>query len=557
MMVRKVRGNTQRQPIYAGASGMLARAVDAAVSIAMPSIGHRMRVARMKSEALLAFEAATISRTNPMQTSSSADGEILADLKKLRDISRNTIRDDAHGASAVSIIEENVVGRGIKPQSMCTPESTGMTADQCEQWRRDCESEWERWSDEDADATRQGTFYDLQSLAIRTTVADGEALGHAVISDGRMSCEMIDSDRIESEGGFDTVDVRGGVELGEAGEAVAFHVLKQHPDDLMFRGSGDRKPMRIVVRDGDLRMLTHTFRRLRPGQTRGVPWLASALSYLQHLHHYLNSELIAARAASNYAMFIKRSVSPEDQDVLPVQGNEVGQHADYHEFLEAGTIEYLNEGEEPVPYNPNRPGSAFEPFVIRVLRAIAASMGMAYEVVAKDFGRMNLSSARALLRECQRAYDKARQLFNRQWNTPWWENVIRLAVEAGRLDPPAKFLDNPRAFLAVRWVAPSYGMVDPVTDVEGSVGAIAANLSTPYEEAARQGMDAESVLRDRARFLKAAAEIEAEFGLPDGALTTPAAAAAPAQAGAAGRDRKPAAAADSNPDTAPADENNP
>jgi capsid protein len=132
---------------------------------------------------------------------------------------------------------------------------------------------------------------------------------------------------------------------------------------------------------------------------------------------------------------------------------------------------------------------------------------------------MNLSSARAMLRECRRGFDKMRKRLVRMFCRPWYGNVIRAAVGAGRLRPPAQWLDRTAAFLSHRWVPPTYGMVDPKTDVEASVAAVAANLSDPYEEAAKQGRDAEQTLEARARFLVKAKEIEERDGLEAGVLT--------------------------------------
>lgn len=519
-MTRRIQNAAPRAPIYAGLSGRVSRIFDAAVGIVLPGTAHKMRKARLQNEALLAYEAATFSRTNPVQTSGSADSELLPDLQKLRDVSRTMVRDDAHAAAALGILEEAIVGAGIRPQSAATPEATGMSDEDCAAWRAACEAEWHRWAVTDADATKRGTFYDLQALALRCMVVDGEAIGHAVIGgDGLIACELIDADRLQSPGFVDKDRLRGGVELGNFGEAVAYHVLPGHPDETLLGARYTVQPIRIEAESNGVSIVQHVFRRLRPGQTRGVPWLSASAQYLQHLHHYLNSELIAARAASNYALFIKRNVSTVDQDIFPVQASETGTQQDYHEFLEPGTIEYLNEGEEPVAFNPNRPGSAFTPFVERMLRAISSSIGLSYEVVAKDFGRMNLSSARAMMRECQRGFDLHRARLNRQWNAPWWANVIRMAVAAGRIEAPAGFLDDPTPFLAARWVAPSYGMVDPQSDVAAARASIDANLSTPYEEAAKYGADAEQILLSRARFLARAAEIEREYGLEAGVLT--------------------------------------
>lgn len=519
--MRRVVKADKRRGIYEGLGGQVARVIDAAVGMVAPRLAHDWRRARVRSEALLAFEAARVSRLNPAQSTSSADGEILNSLPQLRAQSRQLVQNDGHAESAVSILCEAIVGDGIRPQSIATPKETGLSEAEAMAWREACNTEWKRWAPT-ADASEFGTFYDLQDLALRHLIVDGDFFGHTVRDQvGNVWAELIDPDRVESPNRFDTATIRGGVELGERGERVAFHVLESHPDDmLMFQAKGSWTPKPIAAKDGLFSMVQHGLRRRRAGQTRGVPWFAPGIEYLRHLHHYLSSELIAARAASNYALFIKRNVSELDQDILPVQGQEdAGSTADFHEMLEPGTIEYLNEGEEPVPFSPNRPGSSFPAFVERMLRAISITVGLSYEVLSKDLGRMNLSSARAMFRELHKNYDRGRALLNRSFNEPWWRNVILAAVATGRIQAPRRFLDRLDAFLAVRWVAPAYGFVDPVTDVQGSRAAVEANLSTPQEESARYGHDLEHVLVERARYYQRAAELEREHGLEPGTLT--------------------------------------
>ena len=504
------------RPIYAGLGGRLASAVDGLVATFAPQRAHRMRQARLQSAALLAYEAARITRVNPKPKSGSADSEILPDLQTLRDGSRTMVRDDAHAAAAARVFVENVVGKGLTPQSTCTSEATGLNEEQLEQWRNACEAEFSRWSDEEADATGYGTFTDLQRIAARSLLADGESIGHAVVDGFSVSCELIDPDRLESPGRSDTTTVRGGVEIGPKGRPVAYHILRNHPAEFL-PGLKWGVTDRVAAADSTYSIVQHLFLRERPGQTRGVPWLAAALPYAGHLHHYLNSELIAARVNSNVAMFVKRAPEANDPNITAIASDQGG--ATFHESLEPGTIEYLNEGEEIQPFVPNRPGNQFEPFVLRILRAIWAAPGLSYELVTKDFGGMNYSSARSLLLECRRGFDSTRALLVRQFCRPWWSNVILAAIAGGRLVAPPGFLANQRAFLAHRWVSPAYGWVDPTKEIDSSRMAIDANLSTPYDEAAKAGFDAEEVADARARFLQFCAKKEQQYGLAPGALT--------------------------------------
>lgn len=524
------------RPIYTGAAGALARIFDGALGIVAPRTVHAMQKARMRSAALLAYEGARVDRMHSRIRGQSGDAEILADGEHLRHASRAMARDDAYAASAIQVLEDNVIGTGLLPQSRPDPKRCGMSQEECKAWAQACEDVWRDWSEE-ADATENGSFVDLQGLALRTFCIDGESVSHMVVDDdGRMWCELIDVDRLESPGMVDTDRIRGGVELGERGQAVAYHILPRHPDDILGRGRG-QKPERVLRQDGSYSVVQHIYRRRRPGETRGIPRMSAALAYTRGLHDYLDSELAAARANSKISMFIKRSPSTSDPDIFPVQAGEgtAGMDRGYIQRLESGTAEYLEEGESIEPFIPNRPGTTFEPFVVRSLRGIAAAQGLAYELVGKDLGSLNYSSARALLLEVRRGFDGLRAFFVRRFCMPWWNNVMLAAVADGRLRPPARFLDDPRPFLAVRWIPPGYGWVDPTKEVQAAQLAVEANLSTPYDEAMRSGRDAEEILEDRARFFARAMEIEEQYGLAPGTLSgrkpaPPPVAAAPAEA---------------------------
>jgi lambda family phage portal protein len=510
-------------PIYSGVAGRLSRMLDGVLEIVAPVHVHRKRKARMQSAALMAFEAAQISRTNePRDRTGSADADLLPDLKALRDSSRVLVRDDPHGASQALVLEENVIGTGIRPLPMLDPEQCGVSEKECAAFSKSCLAEWERWAEDDADVTGHGTVYDLQALVARSLLSEGEMFAHAIdIGGGDLACELLDSDRIESPGKLDRDRMRGGVETDEIGRPVAIWVLDHHPDDIAFLGRYSAQPRRIPVRAGPYSIVQHVFRRDRPGQTRGIPWLVAAVTFSKHLHHYIASELIAARANSNVAMMIKKAASELDPDIFPVDmgdGSMPGEQS-YEQVIKPGTIQHLNPGEDIAPFLPNRPGTSFDPFVQRILRASAASTGMCYELIAKDMGQLNYSSARSLLIEVRRTFDKTRSKIARQFLRPWWENVVLRGVVSGRITAPAQFLANPRPFMRARWVPPAYGWVDPKVEVEASSMAVEANLSTPYNEAQRSGLDAHQVLRERAKFFRESYAVEDEFELDRGTLT--------------------------------------
>jgi lambda family phage portal protein len=494
-----------------------------------PRASSPLAAARARA-AMLRHDAARMDRVRSSARSGSADGDLLPDLRVLREKSRAMVRDDAHAAAAVRVLVDNVVGDGIHPQAMVRPEQTGLTQKQCDEWNKLVEVVWYEWADRQADASDVGSFADLTRTVFRLRVVDGEALAHRVLVDEpgrtlRTAWELVDPDRLEDPG-LSQGDTRLGVELGARGQPVAYWITPHHPDDLRFmtgRAIGRNMPERVErVRMGIWNVL-HVFRRERPGQNRGVPLLTSSLALFEHLHHYIDSEIIAARANANVAMFVKRPIDETDPDLQVAPDSnprDDGSSAPvWHEYLEPGTIEYLNEGEEIQTFTPNRPGTTFDPFVIRMLRAISAGMGLPYELVAKDFGRMSYSSGRTVLLEARRSFKTEQDALITSWLQPAWETAIREAIVAGRLPVFPSMVDNLRPFFAAHWIRPAWGWVDPTKEIEAARLAVEANLSTPDIEAARCGLDSTDVLEAKARFLVRAREIEKANDLEPGSLT--------------------------------------
>jgi lambda family phage portal protein len=539
--------------MYAGIGGSVARVFDAVLGPIAPRLVLKRQRARIESAALLSYDAAKKKRTRREHQAGSADTDLLLDLPQIRTNSRSMVRDDGHASAMVRVLEDNIIGTGLRPQVMLTAETApGMTDKQAQDWGKSCEQVFADWAEDQADASEHGSFWALQQLVLRSLVVDGEALLHRTFVDPDVlswrslgtAFEMIDVDRLHNPFGSFTEDIRSGVELGLRAQAIAYWITPRHPDENRVRWPTPRMqrnyPERWTRFAGGLPSVLHIFRRERTGQHRGVPFFASCFDALELLNHYIETESIAAVAASKFCGFIKQTM---DANALSGLDPTITQDANgrWHEKLESGTLRYLNDGEEFQAYAPNRPGGNFDPFVVRVLRSICAALGLPYELVLKDFGGMNFSSARVALLESRRGFEVLQQLIVEQLCQPAFRSVVMDAVVSGVLPTPRGFLDNPRPFFRAAWQPPAWGWVDPVKEVEAAVMAIEGNLSTPQAEASRQGQDYESILMARARAKKREIEIEKQFGLPPGSLTAvplrpaPAAPADNSEPGATGK----------------------
>lgn len=513
--------------IYAGVTGAVARVVDTVLAPFAPGLVLSRQRARLNSAAMLNYDAAQRKRTRRQQRASSADEDLLRDLPQLRLNSRAMVRDDSSASALVQVLEENVVGTGMVPQMMVNRELARLSDSEADRWNNDVEAFFAAAGDQ-VDATENDDFAGLQRLALRSVVTDGEVLAHRIYIDEPRTdrlvgtaWELIDVDRLMDPTEGTERDIRSGVEMGDRQNATAYWITPRHPDDTSVRHTSARlrvnKPERYARHAGGQASILHVFRRGRVGQSRGVPFFAPVFGLVEAMNDMLETELNAARAASKFCAFIKQSL---DANMPGLEQQNDGQ---WHEKLESATIRYLNQGEEFIPYTPNRPGNNFEPFVVRVLRSISAAIGVPYELVLKDFGQMNYSSARVALLEARRGFEVLQQLLVTKFCQPIFRSVVMDGVISGKLRMPRGFLQNPEPFLRARWQPPAWGWVDPVKEIEASRLAIESSLSTPQAEAARQGGDAEANLESRARFLSKARQVEKNYGLEPGELTKPSA----------------------------------
>ena len=95
----------------------------------------------------------------------SANAEIGTALVRLRDRSRDLVRNNPYAAKAVSAVVSNLVGTGILPRARCGDAAVNETADKL----------WARFA-ETCDADGLTDFSGLQALVVRAMVESGECL---------------------------------------------------------------------------------------------------------------------------------------------------------------------------------------------------------------------------------------------------------------------------------------------------------------------------------------------------------------------------------------------
>ena len=122
------------------------------------------------------------------------------------------------------------------------------------------------------------------------------------------------------------------------------------------------------------------------------------------------------------------------------------------------------------------------------LHAIAAGVGLTYELLTGDLSQVNYSSIRAGLIEFRRRMEALQwQLLVPGLCQPVWRRFVLAAQAAGKL---------PDGEIGVDWTAPRFEAVDPMKDIQADILAVRAGVMTLKEAIARQGYEPAQVLAE-------------------------------------------------------------
>lgn len=445
--------------------------------------------------------------------STSMDAEIRKDLKRLRDRSRDLVRNNDYARSAQRAITNNVVGQGVSMQANVKMRRGGRMDDVT---NAAIEAAWAKWKRKQFCHTAGVlSFNDIERQLMDAMPESGEIFVRKIrqaFGGGRVpfALEIIEADRLDSdlnEMAKNGNEVRMGVERDTWGRPVAYHFKTEHPGDYPFgAGAVANKTVRVPASD-----VIHLFRQERPGQTRGVPWIASAIMKMHHLQGYTEAEVIAARAEACRMGFI---TSPEDDALTDGQQDNL----DVANF-EPGLIHRLLPGETFQDSKPNRPGGQYEPFVRAMLHSLAAGLGVSYSTLSRDYSQANYSSGRLALLDDRDNWRVLQAWLIENFHRPVFEEWLDMAVLSGELQMNG-YEANPELFRSVRWIPRGWQWVDPAKEMSAYKDAVRCGFTTLSDVIAQQGGDIEDVMQTRQRELEMAEGMGLVFDTDPGAVDT-------------------------------------
>lgn len=407
-------------------------------------------------------------RTGP----GSADAEISPDLATLRSRSRDLARNNPYVASAVRQLVANLVGDGMEARAVHPDTRIQKLAQEIYlAWAK---SKVDGWND----------FYGVQSIAVRSMIEGGDVLNVWSAKDNVPDALMtlIEGDQLESpqtgllNRGPRIVD---GGEYGTAGARAAYHILEEHPGDLL-RGL-TRKSRTVAAQHVD-----HLFEQTRPGQSRGVPWLCPSIRKLRELEDLANAILTKKKLQACIGLI--RTLSADESDAVDTgtdlaEGHEtpVGSGSPALDRMTPGMVVEGLPGETFTTVTPTPDGDS-DTFFRQELRSVAASLGIPDYLMTGDVSQANYSSLRAALVAFHKLLDH------------WQQNIIIPRL----LDPAFARVMRREALLrrepklaevTAIWTPPPREWVDPIKDVAARIMEQRAGYKNMPEALAERGIE--------------------------------------------------------------------
>ena len=452
--------------------------IDRVISWVSPQRAYERQAYR---DALRQYDAASMDRLNSDWQPAYGTAEQLATGS--RDIIRGRARvaemnSDLAEAAVIALLR-NVIGAGIVPQAKVRNRNGKLNND----LNKKIEKAWAKWAEpENADIRGISNFYELQEMALRRMVYDGEILVNKT-SQGSylpLSIQLIEAENIGAVSITNGKNnIINGVEVTEHGRPVAYHISQTDP-----MGLRSFDTVRLTTDQAFL-----LFKPKRPSQIRGISLLALVLRRIHDIDEYMDADLIAARVAACFSVFVTSQNSARQTSMLPRDSK-----GRPNITMAPGMVRHLSPGESIEFADPKRNAGTASEYSATQTRRVASGLGMSADIVARNISG-NFSAARQNLLEDQKTFRQVQKFVITHFCMPIWKAFIDALYLAGEL--PSDYLANKDKYQEVAWLAPGWSWIDPVKEVNANKEAIKSGLTTLEDVCASSGRDWEEVLEQR------------------------------------------------------------
>lgn len=445
--------------------------------------------------------------------------------------SRDAYRNHMLGRAAISRSATNVVGVGLTVRPNVDGAALGLSDEEADGLNAELARYFALWAESPAecDAESGSDFYMLQRVAFISAMVSGDVftLTPYDLRPGGIyatKLQLVEAERIASglEATANPLE-SDGIRFDDIGRPTHCRVCRGYPNDLRSTGAQQWDWVAIFGEQTGRRRVLHVWNEKdRPGQVRGVPYLAPILEALQKLERFSQAELTAAVISAMFTVAIKYpdddeggglgggaglwdrgSDDPNKQEASPIVTSSRDHDSQAPLTLGEGAVWELEPGAEPVSINPNRPNAQFDPFFLAIVKEIGAALDQPMEVLLLHFSS-SYTAARAAFNQLWKFIRLRRSLLTVQFCQPVYELIIDEMVARGLIVAPG--YSDPikrRAYTRALWIGQPLGALNEQVEAKAATERIANGTSNETLEAmALYGEDWKDIAQDRAREIR-------------------------------------------------------
>ncbi len=412
----------------------------------------------------------------------------LDDADYARARSQDAIRNNPWINNALDLIVSHIIGCGIQPRPRIA--DAGLRSDVLALWNL---------SVPELDADGSSDFYGWQTLLTRARHESGEVFIRRrprFKSDSLtvpIQFQALEADllplRHNAMNGANPV--RQGIERTPYGKRLAYWFYPEHPADRSLTGTTTeltRVPAEQIV---------HHYTPLRPGQLRGEPTPMSVLLRARNMDGFESAELTRKKARAKFVGAIYRD-NPDNNPITDNDATEEDGRA--YVDIEDGYMLQLAMNEKVALESGDSGGAGLIDFLRTQLRAIAAGMGVPFELMTGDYSGTNDRIMRVILNTFYRRLEIQQDALVAQVLQPLWAWWLDAAYYAGLL-PLRGYQESARAqreWQRCEWRAHAWSYVNPLQEAQTTILKINNGLTSRSAAVAESGWDAEDIDRQQA-----------------------------------------------------------
>lgn len=383
------------------------------------------------------------------------------------------------------------------------------------------------------DASGQLTKTGMLRLWVGAFCYTGEIIGTAEWLDSdpsrpfKTAIQMISPDRLCNRDNLpDGYDPRSGaklsrgVEMDRRNRPIRFHIRRGYEYDFDVRDPETwdiieaRKPWgrRQVIFVRDPNMID---------QTRGVSEMVAALAHANMTKTYSELMLQKAVVDASYAAAVESEMP--NADVIAAMGggdgsgfeNAIGTYMSMlQEFLGASEniaidgvkMPHLFPGTKLNLLPMGTPGGIGSDFEDSLIRKLAATFGVGFSEMSRNFSKFNYSGIKAEMALIERTMNAKKKFGADRAATQMYQLWVEEEIAAGNLPlPPGRNRTDfyrplmKDAYTKCNWIASGRGQVDELKETQAAMLRIKAGLSTYEDEAAKLGRDWRELAAQRSK----------------------------------------------------------